>query len=228
VAWFSVLLFLCDVEPGQAKEGPGFMASSSGTNFESIGSTSSSLLARVKARDQDGWRRLVRLYGSLVLHWCRRAGVPHDDRPDVCQEVFRAVHRHIDDFQRQRTGSFRTWLRSIVRSKVADHFARHSGNPGAVGGSAAYGRLLEVPEEQETSQSTALPPNEKAIVSRQAMAIVQAEFEQTTWRAAWCTIIDRRPAPEVAEELGMTPAAVRQAKSRVLRRLRTEMEDLLD
>jgi RNA polymerase sigma-70 factor (ECF subfamily) len=154
--------------------------------------------------------------------------VPQDDRPDVCQEVFRAVHRHIGDFQRQRSGSFRTWLRSIVRSKAADHFARHSGNASAVGGSAAYSQLLEVPEEQETSQSTALPPNEKAIVSRQAMAIVQAEFEQTTWRAAWCTIIDGRSAPEVAKELAMTPEAVRQAKSRVLRRLRTELKDLFD
>jgi RNA polymerase sigma-70 factor (ECF subfamily) len=60
------------------------------------------------------------------------------------------------------------------------------------------------------------------------LAIVQPEFEQITWQAAWRTTIDGRSATEVGEELGMTPAAVRKAKSRVLQRLRVEMEGLLD
>ncbi len=68
------------------------MAESASTSY---GSTSFSLLHRVRADDQDGWRRLVRLYGPLVLFWCRRAGVPHADRADVFQEVFRALARSI-------------------------------------------------------------------------------------------------------------------------------------
>jgi len=72
------------------------------TDYESLGSTSSSLLDRVKAHDSDAWRRLVRLYGRLVLHGCRTSGLQPADRADVFQEVFRSVAGHIDDFRRDQ------------------------------------------------------------------------------------------------------------------------------
>ena len=209
-------------------KGPAFVTGSLGNTSEFLGSTSSSLLHRVQQNDQEGWRRLVRLYGQLVLYWCRRANVPRDDRADVFQEVFRAVARHIGEFQRERTGSFRAWLRSIVHTKAVDYFTKRGAGTGAAGGTDTYRRLLEVPDEQGASQSASLLPNEEILVLRQAMAMVQPEFEQRTWQAAFSTIIDGRTATEVAEELGMTPAAVRKAKSRVLQRLRAEMEGLLD
>jgi RNA polymerase sigma-70 factor (ECF subfamily) len=204
------------------------VADSVSMSLDSIGSTSSSLLDRVRAQDQDGWRRIARLYGPLVLYWCRGAGVPGDDRADVFQEVFRAVARHVGDFHRERSGSFRAWLRSIVRSRVADHFARRAGGQSAVGGTDAHRRLLEIPAEQEMSASASLAPDEETLVLRQALAMVEPEFEPKTWQAALRTIIDGRTATEVAEELGMTPAAIRKAKSRVLQRLRAEMEGLLE
>ena len=123
----------------------------------SYGSTSFSLLYRVRADDQDGWRRLVRLYGPLVLFWCRRAGVPQADRADVFREVFRAVARYIGDFQRERTGSFRAWLRVIVHSKAADHFARRGEGEGTAGGSGNETRSAVRPTQMAGSIRT---PNE--------------------------------------------------------------------
>ena len=38
-------------------------------------STSTSLLQRLKARDEHGWQRLLTLYGPTVYGWCRRAGL---------------------------------------------------------------------------------------------------------------------------------------------------------
>jgi RNA polymerase sigma-70 factor (ECF subfamily) len=221
------LLLLGSDGQGNATKVPAVMGSFT-TSHESIGSTSSSLLDRVQAQDQDAWQRLVNLYSPLVLYWCRRAGVPRDDRADVFQEVFRSLWRHIKGFQRERTGSFRAWLRSIVQTRVADYFSKRDKGEVAAGGTDAYRRILEVPDDPETSQSASLTPNEETLVLRQALAIVQPEFEQKTWQAAWRTTIDGRSATEVAEELGMTPAAVRKAKSRVLQRLRAEMEELLD
>ena len=52
------------------------MTYSIGTCCESAGSTSPSLLVRVKARDQEAWRRLVRLYGPLVAFWRRSTLAP--------------------------------------------------------------------------------------------------------------------------------------------------------
>jgi RNA polymerase sigma-70 factor (ECF subfamily) len=102
----------------------------------SIGSTSSSLLQRVQGQDADAWRRLVRLYGPLIDYWVRRGGLQPADAEDVFQDVFRAVAAHIGTFTRDRaTGSFRGWLRTITRSKLADHFRRRGQQPEAVGGS---------------------------------------------------------------------------------------------
>ena len=58
-----------------------------------------------------------------------------------------------------------------------------------------------------------------------AMKAIRDEFEQRTWQAFWLTAAQGHAAPEAADRLGMTPAAVRKAKSRVLRRLRDELGD---
>jgi len=50
-----------------------------------IGSTSSSLLARVKSCDQEAWRRLVQLYSPLVDFWIRRTKLQPADARDVFQ-----------------------------------------------------------------------------------------------------------------------------------------------
>jgi RNA polymerase sigma-70 factor (ECF subfamily) len=55
---------------------------------------------------------------------------------------------------------------------------------------------------------------------------IRAEFEDRTWLAFWRVVVDGQPAPDVAQELLMTPGAVRVAKCRVLNRLRRELGDL--
>ncbi len=61
-----------------------------------------------------------------------------------------------------------------------------------------------------------------------ALQLMQADFEATTWQACWQCVALGRPAGEVARELGIAPATVYVAKSRVLRRLRQELDGLLE
>ena len=122
------------------------VAECSNISYDSVGSTSSSLLDRVKVRDEAAWRRLVSVYGHLVLYWCRCAGIRREDRVDVCQDVFRAVAVNIDSFRHDQPGdTFRGWLRTITRNKVADHFRRQNRQPDAIGGSVAHERLWQSP-----------------------------------------------------------------------------------
>jgi RNA polymerase sigma-70 factor (ECF subfamily) len=191
-------------------------------------STSSTLLDRVKARDDAAWRRLASVYGHLVLFWCRLAGIPEEDRVDVCQDVFRAVAIHIDGFRRdQPGGTFRGWLRTITRSKMADHRRRQSRQPAAAGGSDAYQRFLAIPDG-DTSGVPEASDQEKAILVKKTLELIRAEFEPRTWQAFWQATVEDQPSDLVAKALGMTPAAVRQAKSRVLHRLREALRELLE
>jgi RNA polymerase sigma-70 factor (ECF subfamily) len=117
----------------------------------SIGSTSSSLIQRVKAQDDDAWAKLVRLYGPLVNFWLVQAGLHGPDGEDVFQEVFTTVARKVGDFRKDRPAdTFRGWLRVIVRSRAADHYRRAGRCPKAASGSDAQERFLNV----ETPESS--------------------------------------------------------------------------
>jgi RNA polymerase sigma-70 factor (ECF subfamily) len=58
--------------------------------------------------------------------------------------------------------------------------------------------------------------------------LVGQEFEPATLRAFRRLALEGASGAEVAEELGLSVAAVYMAKSRVLRRIRQEAEGLID
>ena len=194
---------------------------------ESIGSTSSSLVGRAKTHEQEAWTRLVRLYGPLVALWLRQGRLQPADANDVFQAVFVPVAKGIGQFHKDRPGdSFRGWLRVIVRNQLADHFRQRRGQPVAVGGSEAHRQIQELADPGEEPQDA---PDEASAVRQlrlRALEMIRAEFEDRTWQAFWRVTVDGQSPKEVAQELGVTPSAVRLAKSRVLRRLREEQGDL--
>jgi RNA polymerase sigma-70 factor (ECF subfamily) len=195
----------------------------------SLEATSPSLLARARNHDALAWERMIDLYAPLVYHWCRRAGLSSEDTADVFQEVFRSVSEHLGNFRKERPGdSFRGWLRIITRNKVNDHFRRRSNEAVAAGGTDAQLRLQAIADANALDEED---PSEGDIVRRQLHRVLESirgEFEERTWKAFWAVQMDNRTTEEVAAELGQTPATIRKAKFRVLRRLREEMGDLLE
>lgn len=187
--------------------------------------TSSSLLERVRANDPAAWQRLVDLYRPLVLYWCGRGGVRSSDAEDVAQDAFAAAANGLPRFRHDRPGdTFRGWLRGIVRNCVALYFRRRVGQPEAAGGSDAWQELQAVADPLPEPGNDAVEIEQ---LYRRALDLVRDEFEERTWQAFWRTAVDGRPPAALATELGMTPAAIRQAKSRVLRRLKQELGDVL-
>jgi RNA polymerase sigma-70 factor, ECF subfamily len=189
-------------------------------------STSKSLLARLHANDPAAWDRLVALYAPLVWHWCGRMNLPKQDAADVFQEVFQAVAANLATFRKDRPGdTFRGWLRTITKNKVLDHFRAEQRQPHGAGGTAAKVRLAQVPEVDWDDDG----PEESALehqLLHRALANIQNDFEDRTWRAFWRVVVDGQPSPDVAQELGMSQGAVRVAKCRVLHRLRLELGDV--
>ena len=188
-------------------------------------STSPTLLERVRRHDQEAWARLVYLYAPLIIHWCHTGGVRGADADDLRQEVFQAVAARIADFRRDRPGdTFRGWLRGITRHKLLDHYRKRQGQPAAAGGTDAQQRLLEVADPVEPTET----PEQVTGLYHRALELVRAEFEVQTWQMFWRVAVEDQAPADVAAELNVTPAAVRKAKSRVLRRLREEVGDLLE
>jgi hypothetical protein len=76
--------------------------------------TSASLLDRLKsAPEETDWQQLVQLYTPLIRSLLRRYLSSVQDADDVVQEILSVVIRKLPHFERERTGSLRSWLRSV-------------------------------------------------------------------------------------------------------------------
>ena len=127
----------------------------------------------------------------------------------------------LPDFEYDRSKSFRGWLRTITTNRCRDFFRRRGKMPHTTRDGAVE---VDMPDDAELF---AEQEYRQRLVSR-ALDLMQTEFGDSTWRACWETVVNDRPAADVAAELRITVNAVYVAKSRVLRRLRSELDGLLD
>jgi RNA polymerase sigma-70 factor (ECF subfamily) len=194
----------------------------------SLESTSTSLVARAQRQDAQAWQRLCDLYAPVVYQWARQAGLQASDAADIGQEVFRVVAARLGSFQRANPGdSFRGWLYGITRNKLREHFRRRTVGGEGEGGSEALARLQLLSTALSSDSSAAGPANARTALMHRALETIRSEFEATTWQAFWRATIDDHKTADIAADLTMSTAAVRQAKYRVLRRLRQELDGML-
>lgn len=183
--------------------------------------TASSLLAAAQEGDSAAWRRIVHLYGPLVYGWCRKLGRQPADAADATQDVLMSLSRDLARFDPTGPGAtFRGWLWTITRRRLADQARRYAARDEAMNGSLAYVPAAEPAEPPTDARS------DRAAVLRRAIALLRDQFEETTWQAFYATVAEGRQPAEVAESLGVTRWAVYKARARVLQRLREETEGL--
>jgi RNA polymerase sigma-70 factor (ECF subfamily) len=188
-----------------------------------------SLLELIRQGDQQGWEHFCYIYAPLILHVCRGFGLQASDADDVAQEVFQAVVASIDTYRREQQGqvrTFRNWLGGVIRNKIRDHFQRQALQPQPVSDPDALAPRHPL-ADAESADGEGDAEAYRAVCLR-ALELIQGQFTGRHWQAFWRTSVDGQPAPAVAAELGMSPAAVRQAKVRVLRRLREELCEVAD
>jgi RNA polymerase sigma-70 factor (ECF subfamily) len=182
--------------------------------------TRPSLLLRLRnLQDREAWAQFVDVYAPVLYGYLRQRGLQDADAADLTQACLRQVAAHVGSLEYDsRRGSFRGWLFTIVRNQLRDFRkrARHQ----TVGNGDS--RIQEVLESQ-----AALEPEEEGWEREHRRGLlawaaeqVRPQVQESTWRAFWQTAVEGKPAGEVARALGLTPARVYLAKSRVMARLR--------
>ena len=185
-------------------------------------STSITLFERLRQPDNhEAWDRFVDLYTPLLLYWARQRGLQETDAADLAQEVLLIVCQQLPTFEYDPSRRFRGWLRTVAVNKANEFYRRRMiGDRLAaqVEPDAFAAPDVEMFWEHEYRQH----------LFARALQLMQGEFEPKTWQAALESVTGDRPVAEVARALGMSPAAVYQSRSRVLRRLRHELQGLWD
>jgi RNA polymerase sigma-70 factor (ECF subfamily) len=185
-----------------------------------------SLLERLRlCPDEKSWQRLVELYTPWIQGWLRRQGLAAADIEDLVQDVLVVLVQELPAFQHNlRRGAFRRWLREITLNRLRLFWRgqrRQTTPPG-------LGPLLANLEDPDSDLTRAWDREHNAHVVRRLLELLQGDFEASTWQAFRMVVLEGRPTAEVARALGLSPVAVRIAKSRVLSRFRGEIEGLTD
>jgi len=90
--------------------------------------------------------------------------------------------------------------------------------------SADYFEGLEDPSSEQSRQWDWEHDQQ---VIRRLLASIQPDFEESTWEVFRLLVLEDRPAAEVAQRTGLNRNAIYVAKSRVLKRLRQEVDGLV-
>ena len=81
------------------------------------------LIRRCVAGDAAAWEEIVQRYNRRVFNLCYRFAGSSDDAQDLTQEVFIKMYRTLNSYDVER-GAFMTWLTTLTRNLLVDHFRK--------------------------------------------------------------------------------------------------------
>src|SRR5262249_15633606 len=119
-----------------------------------------------------------------------------------------------------RPGSFRAWMRTALVNRWRDLCRRRAARPGLVDAQrldALAAAASPAQDDEDYEQLVTL-----------ALGLIRPEFQPHTWQAFWEFFIAGEEAGSVAQRLGVSVGVVYGAKCRILRRLREELDGLLE
>jgi RNA polymerase sigma-70 factor (ECF subfamily) len=134
------------------------------------------LVRRCIAGDAVAWEEIVQRYNRRIYNICYRFAGSSDDAQDLTQEVFIKMYRTLGSYDVQK-GAFMTWVTTITRNLLVDHFRKHKQD-------RQTDSLDSAPSEHEDAMplsdqiaDTSLPPDAR-VQSREAGEVVHGALQK--------------------------------------------------
>ncbi len=182
--------------------------------------TRATIFARLAAPDTQlrefSWREFHEMYGPIIRGFARNAGLPAQESDDILQQVmlgFFSVSRQFE--YDPAKGRFRGYLKRATLNAIRESYRRL--RPAA--------RLEDDSMSADPATADASWDHEWSLsVLNRALQAVAGRFEPATFEAF--ELYGRRgvPAEASARRTGLSVEAVRQAKCRVMRAVREEID----
>jgi len=171
------------------------------------------LISQAQRQQSHGWEVLAELYMPMVYRWSRQRGLQPADGCDVVQQVFGKLWNNIERFAKARPGdSFRAWLKTITKNEISNGRQQRAATP-QVPHSAEPEAHDEADSEGELSSDVLT-----------ALEAARSRVTPQTWEIFVRTVLYAEPPHEVAGDLQLDANAVRQARFRVVRIVRKELQ----
>lgn len=191
-----------------------------------IPETRQTLLVQLRDHgDHAAWSEFLRLYEPAVYRLGRHFGLQDADAQDLVQVVLTAVARSVNTWDPdRRQGKFRNWLYSVAKNAACNLVRRGAGKQRGTGGTSFIARLEALAGRDPAE--TQFEIEYRREVFRRAAQIVERDVAPQTWRLFQRTVVEEEPIAAVARDLGLSLGAAYTARSRVLARLKKEVERL--
>jgi len=185
------------------------------------------LVARAASGDDSAFEAIVERYQARVFRLACRL-TSETEAPDVLQDTFLQVYRHLASFRGE--SQFRTWLYRIASNAALMHRRASSRRPAepldvflprfdAEGGHAATPAELQVASHADELL-------DRQLLADKAREVI-ARLPDVYRDAFVLRDLEEMPTEDVAQTLGVTPAAVRQRVHRARLMLRGFLSDLV-
>lgn len=186
--------------------------------------TRASLLIQLRSgTNHVAWQEFSRIYSPMIYGFARKRGLQDADAADLMQDVMRSVMSAIGRLEYDpKQGTFRGWLFTITRNKIYNFLTSRRLRPQGTGDTTANKMLDASAAESDGIDAWELEYQRRTAYL--AMEKIKHEFQDKTWQAFQLTAVEGLSAAEVGQRLGLSSGAVYVAKSRVLARLKDEVE----
>jgi RNA polymerase sigma-70 factor (ECF subfamily) len=204
------------------------------TNPTDTLNTRPTLLSKVRRGDEQGWGQFYELYDEFIYSAARGAGLSHEDSRDIVQEAMLTVRDYIYHFVPDKSrGRFRSWLRKIVQSRIADEYRRKKRNPVAPvqhqsnSGESVTATTNRLPDLNEVELDRLIDGKLEQAILAEARRLVKEKVRMEDYQAYDLFQIQGLSAREVAISLAISPTTVRVRAFRVRGTVEREMRRIV-
>ena|SRR5439155_2206720 len=196
--------------------------------------TRPTLLSKVRRGDEDGWSRFYELYEDFIYSAARGAGLSHEESKDVVQEAMITVRDYISNFVPDKSrGRFRTWLRKIVQSRIADQYRKKKRNPlekleaHPAAEESVTSTTLCIPDLNEVELDRLIDGKLEQAVLSEARKLVRQKVRMEDYQAYDLFEFHGLGARDVAISLGISAVTVRVRVFRIRRAVERELRRII-
>ena len=186
--------------------------------------TRASLLLEVRQPENVGaWEQFVAHYSPMIYGWCQFWKLQEADAEDVTQSLLLKLFQLMKRFDYDPSqGSFRSWLKTITRNAVVDHSRRKRAVTG--GGKDTWDQLMDASAADDFARR--MEQTFELELLALAKQRVRERVAAHTWEAFELNEDSELSIKEIAERTGLSVAMVYVAKSKVIRKLKEEVEEI--
>jgi RNA polymerase sigma factor (sigma-70 family) len=194
--------------------------------------TRATLINRLKNwQDQASWQDFFDTYWKLIYGLARKFGLNDEDAQDVVQETMVSVAHHMPNFKYDpQLGSFKSWLRTVIRSRILDHLRKRRVGTVPIDAEVDNGEesfaLKELPDKNQPSMDQFYEQEWQKNVLDAAVARVKRKMDPQKYQVFDCYVNREWPPEKVAAAFKISVDQVYLAKHRITEMIKSEAKRL--